>query len=435
MENNLTRDRVPLTQIEVADYDLGLRGKLARSSKTRKSPSGLTFCTIIYGLSLLDDVTDTPFSSASNGYPDAVLTPDESTRIDLPWRPGIEAVIADLTGPDGRPLPMSPRGVLQKLNDGYNDLGLQPVLGYEYEVWVFNQPPTGAAGAVIPPGFGRTENAYSLTRCAEINELAAEFIDRMDRVGICIEMFHAELGPGFYEFTMAPTAAPQAADNAARARQYFRDLCAERGLHASFMSKPFADKSGAGGHIHSSLNRDGVNIFAGADGGMSKTAQHYLAGLLAGMADTTLMLNPQINSYKRIDPEMYTPTTATWGHDDRSTACRVLLADPSAARVEHRRAGADANPYVAASALLAAGLRGLTDRLSLPEAGTHPAALPGSLEGAVSQFENATWLADVLGAPFCDTFALTRRDELQRYHHWLQRTITPWEITRHLEHH
>ncbi|MGW4097948.1 glutamine synthetase family protein [Mycobacterium sp. NPDC004974] len=426
-------DTVATTQLEVADYDLGLRGKLIRSTKTHGS-SGLAFCTIVYGLSLTDDVTDTPFSNAANGYPDALLVPDESTRIALPWRPGTDAVIAELVDADRRPLELSPRAVLGSLVDRYRDVDLDPVLGFEYEMWIFE---AGDSPTALLPGFtprGRTENAYSLTRGAEIHSLATEFINRMDQVGIEVEMFHTELGPGFFEFTLAPAPAVQAADNAVRARQYLRDLCAERGMHASFMAKPFADKSGAGGHVHSSLNRDGVNIFADPSGSLSAEGSHYLAGLLDGMADTVLMLNPNINSYKRIDPEMFTPTAATWGYDDRSTAARVLLPNRKSARVEHRRPGADANPYVVGAALLAAGLHGLTSELPLPDPDAEAAELPGDLGSALAQFENSAWAADLLGKTFCTSFAATRRAEMERYEQWLRTTITTWELHRHLEH-
>jgi len=417
---------IAMTQVEVADYDLGLRGKMMRAAKSHKP--GLMFCTIVYGLSLADDVTDTPFSNVGNGYPDAPLLIDESTRIALPWRPGVDAVIADLAGPDGTATELSPRAAVQSLAAGYRDLDLEPVLGFEYELWLFRDGPQGRTP------LGRTENAYSLTRNAEIHDLTMEFVSRMDQVGIEIEMVHGELGPGFFEFTLAPRPAVQACDSAVRARQYLRDLCAERGLHASFMAKPYADKSGAGGHVHSSLTRDGVNIFADRDRGLSETGEQYLAGLISGMADVTVLFNPYVNSYKRIDPEMYTPCAATWGDDDRSTACRLILGELPSSRVEHRRPGADASPYLVAAGLLAGGLRGLRERTTLPAPDTEPAALPGDLKSALAHFENATWLTDLLGKNFCASFGATRRAELERYETWLKSTITEWETARHLEH-
>lgn len=421
---------VAMTQLEVPDYDLGIRGKLVRTEKTM-NPAGLAFCTILYGLSVVDEVTDTPASNAANGYPDARLTPDESTRVELTWRPGTEAVIADMVGADGAPVEMSPRNCLRALVERYADRGLEPVLGFEYEFWLFQDGPAGA-DARLP--LGSTENAYSLTRVSQSHSLAAEFIDRMHAVGVEIEMFHTELGPGFFEFTMAPAPACRAADAAVRARQYLRDLCAERGLHASFMAKPFGDKSGAGGHVHSSLTRDGANIFTDGPGRLSADATHYLAGLLAGMADTTALFNPYVNSYKRIDPEMFTPTAATYGYDDRSAACRLILDHAKSARVEHRRPGADTSPYLAASALLAAGLHGLENELGLPDSGDGPAPLPGDLSTALDAFEHSAWLPDLLGKAFCSSFAATRRAEADRYAQWLRTTITSWELTRHLEH-
>ncbi|MEE6167504.1 MULTISPECIES: glutamine synthetase family protein [unclassified Mycolicibacterium] len=417
-------ERVSMTQLEVPDYDLGIRGKVVRTSKTQGTVS-LAMCTILYGLSVADDVADTPFSNAANGYPDARLVPDESTRIDLSWRDGVDAVIADLVGADGHPVEMSPRNALQSLLRRYDELDLQPVLGFEYELWLFD-------GDRRP--FGATENAYSLTRSAETSSLATEFINQMESVGITVEMFHSELGPGFFEFTLAPAPALKAADSAVRARQYLRDLCAERGLHASFMAKPFADKSGAGGHVHSSLMRGGVNVFSDGARGLSREGQSYLAGLLTGMADTTAMLNPYVNSYKRIDPQMFTPAVAAWGHDDRGQSCRVILTDAASARVEHRRPGADASPYLVADAVLAAGLHGLTERLALPAAGEQVAALPADLRSAVALFEDSAWLVGLLGKPFCGSFAPTRRAEADRYEQWLRQNITTWELTRHLEH-
>jgi glutamine synthetase len=425
-------ERVAMTQLEVADYDLGLRGKLIRAEKSRSA--SLAFCTIVYGLSLTDEVTDTPLSHAGNGYPDARLAVDESTRIDLPWRPGTDAVIAELVDADGRALEVSPRAALRTLADRYAERGLCPVLGYEYEMWIF-RPTTDGTGLL--PGYaapGRTENAYSLTRCAEMSDLATEFISRMHAVGIEVEMFHGELGPGFFEYTLAPSPAAEAADKAARSRQYLRDLCSERGLHASFMAKPFADRSGAGGHVHSSLTRDGVNIFADDSGALSTEAASYLAGLLATMPDVSLLMNPSVNSYKRIDPEMFTPGRADWGLDDRSTAARVLLGDRASARVEHRRPGADANPYLAAAALLAGGLYGLQEDLPLPSPGADAAELPADLAAALAQFENSPTMADLLSKPFCTSYAATRRAELKRYQDWSRRTITDWELHRHLEH-
>jgi glutamine synthetase len=415
---------VPLIRLEVPDYDLGLRGKTMRSEKVTGSAS-LAFCTIVHGLSVTDEVTDTPTSNADNGYPDAQVAIDEDTRIELPWLAGeVSAVIGDLIDAEGRPIPASARGQVAQLVTRYADLDLQPVLGFEYELWL--------SDARTGEPLGSTENAYSLDRLHETHALAAEFVNRMEHIGAPVEAFHSELGPGFFEFALKPQPALRAADGAARARQYLRDLAREHGLRASFMAKPYADKSGAGGHVHSSLGRAGANVFATAPGELSDVAETYLAGLLDTMSDLTLLFNPFVNSYKRLNKEMFVAETATWGSDDRSVSLRVLLDSVTGARVEHRRPGADASPYLVAAGLLAGGLVGLEQGLTLPPAGHAgaPTPLPGDLADAVERFEGSRHAKDLLGEEFVQGYAATRRNEGARYQQWLRTTITDWELRR-----
>lgn len=425
--------QVAMTQLEVPDYELGLRGKLLRPQKLTGS-SLATFCTIVYGLSLVDEVTDTPFSNAKNGYPDAAVKPDESTRVTLPWRGSTDAVIVDMVDADGELFAASPRSVLKQLLKRYDAMGLSPVLGFEYEFWIFYEDEAGDPRSMRP--LGRTENAYSLSRSAEISTLAQEFIDRMEHIGAPVEAFHSELGPGFFEFAMAPRPALQAADGAARARQYMRELCAERGFKASFMAKPFADRSGAGGHVHSSIESNGKNVFASGAGQLSDLGQSFVAGLIDTMGEFAALFSPYVNSYKRIDPEMFVADRASWGLDDRTSACRLLLESTSGARVENRVPGADANPFLVAVGLLAGGLIGIEKEMTLPADSRIEAAakLPLNLASAVDLFLKSARTRETLGDTLVDAFGATRRAEVQRYESWLRNHISDWELSRHLEH-
>lgn len=428
---------VPTVRLEVPDYDLGLRGKSVRTDKL--PPGGrAAMCTILYGLSVADDVTDTPLSSAANGYPDAFAIPDDTTRVALPWRRSVEAVIADMVHQDGRPVEESPRTVLARLVEGFERFGLQPIMGFEYEVYVSRASDPGES---ITP-LGRTISAYSLLRLAETEELTEEFLGRMEGIGIPIEAFHSELGPGFFEFAMAPAPALQAADGAARARQYFRELCAERGLRATFMAKLHMDQSGSGGHVHQSVRRDGTNVFSDGAGQLSAVGRRYLAGLIDSMGDLTVLFNPFLNSYKRLDAALFVATRASWGLDNRNAACRLILSPPaSAARVEHRRPGADANPYLVAAGMAAGGLHGLRRELD-PGPALEPgddiaavgAELPASLPVALDAFEASDLARDLLGRPFVDAYAATRRGELAAYDSWWRHTVTDWEVRRYMEH-
>jgi glutamine synthetase len=429
-----TVPRVPLTRVEIPDYNMGLRGKLLRTEKTVADALS-TFCTILYGFSLRDDVTDNSFSSGSNGYPDAQLHYDETTRIVLPWRENNEAVIADLVDATGEPFGASPRGVLQKLLKRYAAHDLTPVLGYEFEFWIFHDDDRARTDGETEP-LGRVTNAYSLSRIAGAADLIEEFVARMESVGIRIEAFHSELGPGLFEFTLSPEPALRAADGAARARQYMRDLCAERGLAASFMAKPFGSESGAGGHIHSSLTSNGENVFASGPGALSPIGRQYVAGLLATMPDFTALFAPYVNSYKRIDPSQYVSNRPSWGHDDRSVACRTLLGNRSAARVEHRIAGADVSPYLSAVGLLAGGIHGIENDLDL-DVVTEGAAptLPAALCDATARLSGSPVARELLGPMFVEAICAVQRSEVRDYENWLRENITSWERTRHLEHH
>ncbi|MFC6236396.1 glutamine synthetase family protein [Longivirga aurantiaca] len=434
---------VPLTQLEVPDYDLGLRGKLVRSEKLTRSGKA-AFCTIIYGLDPADGVADTPLSSAANGYPDAFAVPDESTRVQLPWRRATEAVIADMVDDDGALLEESPRTVLARVVAGFAELGLVPVLGFEYECYVLH-----ADDDVLRRGdyaslraLGRVDNAYSIGRHTESADLLGEFIDRMDSIGIPVEAAHSELGPGFFEFAMSPMDAMRAADSAVRARQYFRDLCAERGLVATFMAKLRIEASGSGGHVHQSVTRDGVNQFSDGANGLSDTGRAYLGGLVRSMGDYTVLLNPLLNSYKRISAGFFVAERATWGWDNRNAACRVVHnAGSAATRVEHRRPGADANPYLVAAALLAGGLEGLRDGLDPGdplEVGSDIAtagdALPSTLPTAIAAFRGSSRARSMLGDRFVDCYAATRDAEVAAFETWWNTSITDWELRRYVEH-
>lgn len=392
--------KVALTQLEVPDYDLGLRGKLVRADKLAPGASA-NFCTILFGLSLVDDVTDNSISNAANGYPDTALLLDESTRVEMPWRGGTEAVIAGLSDGDGHPHPLCIRGKLSSLVDEYEQLGLSPILGFEYEFWLFEESSStgrGDLGRLVPTA--HIENAYSLERVKAVESLAQEFFDRMEAIGHPVEAFHSELGPGAFEFALKPQPALKAADGAARARQHLRALCAERGMLASFMAKPFADKPGAGGHIHSSLLRDGANVFGTDSGELSEEGSRYVAGLLHHLGAVTALFSPYVNSYRRVDPEMFVTDRPTWAANDRSAACRLILDSQDSARVEHRRPGADVSPYLAATALLAGGLDGLRQALSLPDAAIASElgeAVPDNLADALVRLEQSE-LAQRAGA-------------------------------------
>jgi glutamine synthetase len=208
------------------------------------------------------------------------------------------------------------------------------------------------------------------------------------------------------------------------------------------MAKRYGKESGSGGHVHQSLNRGGRNVFSDGAGGLSAEGAHYLGGLLATMADVSLLFNPFVNSFKRLDPELFVATRATWGTDNRNAACRAILnVSPAAARVESRRPGADASPYLVAAGLLAGGLHGLRDRVDPgpPIAvGDDPATaggdLPGDLRAAIDAFDRSSFVREHLGPELVESYLATRRAEQRAFDTWWRTSVSEWELARYPDH-
>jgi glutamine synthetase len=421
-----------VVQLEVPDLDGGLRAKLVSAAKAL-SPAGAAMCTIMFGLTQADDVYESPASSSDNGFPDLVMRPDLATARPLPWSDGTAAVLCDLYGPDGALYPVAPRTVLRTAAGRCAELGFEARFAAEWELCVVHQ-----GDDAVP--LGRTMNAYSLLRLRELRPLAQAFFERMDAVGIPIESVHTELGHGMLEFAITHAPVLEAADHAARAKAYLKELCGEMGLVATFMPKWRSGAPTSGCHFHQSLWRDGENTFWSAGGGLSPLARNYLAGQLATMADVSVLFNPSVNAYRRLQPGTWTPATASWGVDNRTAAIRAIAGSRTGARLEHRRAGADVNPYLAIAAMLAGGLHGIAEKLEAPDPATGDAfadgrfqRLPTTLDGAVEALRGSQVAAGLLGREFVDHYLLSRDVELRLWREWEADQVTEWEHRRYFE--
>lgn len=430
-----------IVQLEIPDLDGGLRAKLVSAAKA-VSPAGAAMCSIMFGLTQADDVYDSPASSAANGYPDLVMRPDMATLRPLPWCEATAAVLCDLFGADGARFPLAPRTVLQAVADRCAGLGYEARFAAEWELCVVHRDDERAAGS--RPGelapLGRTMNAYSSLRLRELRPLAQAFFQRMAAVGVSVESVHTELGHGMVEFALAHAPALEAADQAARAKAYLKELCGERDLVATFMPKWRTGAPTSGCHFHQSLWRDGANMFAAADGGLSALGRHYLAGQLATVTDFSLLFNPSVNAYRRLQPGNFTPATASWGMDNRTAAIRAITGSAKGTRLEHRRPGADVSPYLAIAAMLAGGLHGMAEKLEPPAPATADACadgrfprLPSTLDGAIAALRDSAVAPGLLGPEFVGHYLLSRAEELRLWREWESEQVTEWEHRRYFE--
>jgi glutamine synthetase len=430
-----------VVQLEVPDLDGGLRAKLVSVPKAL-SETGAAMCSIMFGLTLADDVYESPTSSASNGYPDLVMRPDRATLRRLPWCEATAAVLCDLYAGDGTRFPLAPRTVLRTVVERCAELGFEARFAAEWELCVVHRDDGLSAGGrhgELTP-LGRTMNAYSSLRLRELRPLAQAFFQRMEAAGISVESVHTELGHGMLEFALAHAPAMEAADHAARAKAYLKELCGERDLVATFMPKWRTGAPTSGCHFHQSLWRDGANVFAAPDGALSQLARHYLAGQLETLTDFGVVFNPSVNAFRRLQPGTFTPGTASWGVDNRTAAIRAITGSPKGVRLEHRRPGADVSPYLAIAAMLAGGLHGIAEKLEPPAPATADAyaddrfpRLPATLADAITALRDSPVAPGLLGADFVRHYLLSREVELRLWREWETEQVTEWEHRRYFE--
>jgi glutamine synthetase len=255
-------------------------------------------------------------------------------------------------------------------------------------------------------------------------------------LGVELTAVHTEAGPGLLELNLVPRRGLRAADDAVLVKFAVKDLAASLGLRASFLAKTAPSEEGSSGHIHMSCWSGETNAFAapGATDPLPPAFASAIAGVLDHLPAASLVLNPTVNSYKRLVPGWFAPVNATWGYENRSCAVRAIRSSrPELCRFECRRPGADANPYLALAAVAAAAADGIRRALEPPPPVEGDAyalpdlpELPGSLEAALRAFEDDGVLRQALGERFSDYYVTSREWELKA---WRQ-TVTDWERER-----
>ncbi|MEN9581225.1 MAG: hypothetical protein RJA70_4234 [Pseudomonadota bacterium] len=438
----LREDGCQRAKIGGFDVDGVLRGKYVSLDKLESALSkGFGFCDVIFGWDIGDVLYDNAqVTGWHSGYPDvqAVLAPE--TLRQIPWEPGVVAMLCDFRDPDGNDHPACPRSLLKRVVARAEAMGFTPYFGVEFEFFLFQED----RDTVVEKDFRGLKPldpgmmGYSWVRTGQDADLMAEIWQLCSEFGIRLEALHTETGPGVYEAAITYNNALEAADQAALFKTTLKQLVHRHGLAVTFMAKPKADLPGTSGHLHQSLWNNGKNAFFDPKGpqGMSETLQRYIGGQMQLMQSWTALYSPTINSYKRTVPGLWAPLVASWGVENRTCGIRVVAPnDPSAIRVEYRQTAADINPYIAIASCLAAGLYGIENRLALPkqslgDAGTDgPQALPRSLEHATRLLSESEPAKQMLGAGFIDHYVRTREWEVRQF----AKAVTDWELRRYFE--
>lgn len=365
------------------------------------------------------------------GDPDGVLVPISGSLCPVPWatRPTAQ-VLVDILDPSGEASPLSPRVLLQRILDRYAAHGWRPVVAPELEFYALQARRTVDAPPVPVDRSPPAQN-YDM----EVMARAAPWLDALETSctvqSLPTETITAEYGPGQFEVNFAHGDALAAADQAALFRRATRGTLASHGLEATFMAKPYVEDPGNGFHLHASVvGSDGRNIFdqPGQPGPRLSAA---VAGVLSSMRDLQAVFAPHLNSYRRFGPNSFAPTAPEWGGDDRSVAVRLVETTGLGARLEHRIAGADANPYLVLAAILGGMLDGIEAEMTPPPA-IHdaPPAKPLSphWSTALDRFEASQCAERLFGAEFVKVFTAVKRREIEE----LTSTIPPHEYAAYL---
>jgi len=412
----------------IPDVNGSIRGKALRPAAFDSAVrDGTVMTDLILGLDPVDTpITDFERFGIRTGAADLVVHPDPETLHQLTWRPGWRVCLATPSWPDGTPCDFAPREAFRHVLDEMGELGYEPVAALEYEIRLWD-----GGGQPMSSGI-----SYSLTEIGRYGEFVSRLIPALEGLGVDLSAVHTEAGPGLLELNLEPRRGLRAADDAALVKFAMKELAASMGMRASFLAKTAPGEEGSSGHIHFSCWDGQTNAFAAPDAWdpVPPPFGAAIAGVLEHLPAASLLLNPNVNSYKRLVPGWFAPINATWGYENRSCAVRAIRSDrPALWRFECRRPGADANPYLALAAVTASATEGMKNKAEPPppvEGDAYALAdlpeLPGSLESAIRAFEGDRALRSALGEGFSAYYTTSRAWELKAW----RETVTDWERER-----
>ena len=374
---------------------------------------------------------------------DMIAKPDLSTFTVLPWRPREHAVarmFCDIHQPNGDHYDGDPRWILRRNLKKAADLGYTMNVGPELEYFYFKD--SGPCPQTLDQG-----GYFDLTPLDVASDLRRDTILTLTALGIPVEYSHHEVAPSQHEIDLRYADALTMADNVMTYRLVVKEIAYANGVYATFMPKPIEGQNGSGMHTHQSLWTKDGNAFYDANDPthLSKTAKHYIAGLLKYAPEFCAVTNPLVNSYKRLVPGYEAPTYVSWAQRNRSAMVRVPLYKPgkeAATRIELRSPDPSCNPYLAFAVMLGAGLKGIEEELELMPEATNDIfemsheeltaagikTLPKNLGEAIELFEASEAMKEILGEHIHTFYAENKKAEWADY----IKHVTPWEMDRYL---
>lgn len=420
---------IELFELFIIDANGVPRGKLLhRDELLAVYRSGRPLPSTILGLSINgDDVEDTGLVWEV-GDIDCRAYPLAGSLARLPWRLiPTAAVQVSMHPQEGLPATVAdPRHVLVQVIERLQADGYHPVMACELEFYLLDakrdsrgnpQPALDADG-----GRPRSTQVYGLRELEQIEPFLADLYAACKAQGIPARTAISEYAPGQVEITLEHGDALQAMDQAVRYKRLVKGVAHRHGMQACFMAKPFDHLAGTGMHMHVSLtDAAGRNLFASEAPAGTPLLRHAVGGMLASLLDSLLIFCPNANSYRRFQANSYAPLAPTWGVDNRTVSLRVPGGPAESRHIEHRICGADANPYLAAAAILAGIHRGIREELDPGEPiegngyAQATTLLPTDWLTSLCALQESTWAPEALGAEFLHVYLAIKREEQRRF--------------------
>ena len=425
-----------ITEVECLVSDIaGIpRGKILPVHKFSQAAvgQGLRLPEYVFGQSVTGAFLDSAVLNEIGK--DVILRPDPATCRLVPWYSEPTAqIIHDAFDHDGSIVPFSPRSVLKRVLALFESAGLRPIVAPELEFFLVQQSADANSPLATPSGrSGRAEKArqaYGIDAVNEFDPLFEDIYDHCEVQKIDIDTLSHEAGAAQMEINFNHGEALELADQTFLFKRTVRQTSLDHNVHATFMAKPMQEQPGSAMHLHVSVVdiESGRNLFVNEDSSESDQFYHALAGMQRYLVAAMPLMAPYVNSYRRQSNSEDSPTNLAWGMDNRTVGLRVPMGDAANRRIENRIPGADANPYLAMAATLAALWLGLQEQRrptrQRKDSGEDLATLPRNLDIALDELERAKALHEALGEDFIKLFIEVKRGEAEAF----LEVISPWE--------
>jgi len=392
----------------------------------------------------MDPVPGYRFASWADGYGDVHCIPDLTSLRRATWLDRTALVLCDVHDAERETLvEVAPRTILKRQLERAAAAGVRPMAGSELEFFVLRETYESAQRKSfdnLEPFGWYIEDYHTLQGC-KVEGLIGAIRRHLEGSGVPVETSKGEWGPGQHEINVRYADVLEMADRHVVYKQVAKEVAIQQGLAVTFMAKFDERYAGSSMHLHSSLwsAATGAPLFAAEFSGdaaqLPDAFRWWVGGLMRHARASTLMFAPYVNSYKRFRAGSFAPTGIAWSYDNRTAGFRVVGRGPSL-RIECRIPGADANPYLAFAATLAAGLDGLAKRIEPPEmfrgdvyAAESLPTVPKTLPEAIAEFESSTLFREVFGAAVVEHLVHFARTEQRKF----DETVTTWERRRYFE--